>query len=96
MRRRGTHFAGLRHAADDYMWDMLIGRKERQWSPDRRPLEERGRYDRSRSSLSWGTGPGALPRVAGSDDAAGGCCAQAAGARCALALTGCMLGICTA
>jgi hypothetical protein len=40
---------------DAEVWDMFYGKKERQWNPDRRPVELRGRYDKSRSQLSWGS-----------------------------------------
>ena len=48
---------GLKKAAADFdeaAWDMFQGRKERIWSPDRRPLDERGRFDFTKSTLSWG------------------------------------------
>jgi hypothetical protein len=40
---------------DAEVWDMFYGKKERQWNPDRRPVELRGRYDKAASKLSWGT-----------------------------------------
>jgi len=45
---------GFMKAADDAVWDAFQGRKERKWSPDRRPADQRGRFDFSASSLSWG------------------------------------------
>lgn len=48
---------GLKKAAADFdeaAWDMFQGRKERIWSPDRRPLDQRGAFDFSTSTLSWG------------------------------------------
>ena len=58
---------------DDLAWDFLYGRKERQWNPDRRPVEMRGPYDQSRSQLSWGNNPEAEDdeqRVTAVDEAA--------------------------
>eukprot|EP00968_Pinguiococcus_pyrenoidosus_P002002 scaffold106_cov246-Pinguiococcus_pyrenoidosus.AAC.14 len=39
---------------DETTWDLFQGRKERIWAPDRRPEDERGPFDKSKSSLSWG------------------------------------------
>lgn len=35
--------ADFQKKIDEEAWDFFIGRKERQWSPDRRPIEERGK-----------------------------------------------------
>ena len=50
-------FDSLKKAADEFdeaVWDAFQGRKERIWSPDRRPPDQRGPFDFSASTLSWG------------------------------------------
>eukprot|EP00179_Madagascaria_erythrocladioides_P025112 CAMPEP_0198333966 /NCGR_PEP_ID=MMETSP1450-20131203/19301_1 /TAXON_ID=753684 ORGANISM="Madagascaria erythrocladiodes, Strain CCMP3234" /NCGR_SAMPLE_ID=MMETSP1450 /ASSEMBLY_ACC=CAM_ASM_001115 /LENGTH=310 /DNA_ID=CAMNT_0044038517 /DNA_START=38 /DNA_END=970 /DNA_ORIENTATION=- len=38
---------------DREMWSFFQGRKEDMWQPDQRPENQRGRFDRTQSSLSW-------------------------------------------
>mmetsp|Transcript_6786 Transcript_6786/g.19649 ORF Transcript_6786/g.19649 Transcript_6786/m.19649 type:complete len:330 (-) Transcript_6786:144-1133(-) len=45
---------GFWEAFDETVWDLFQGRKEKIWAPDRRPEDERGPYDKSKSTLSWG------------------------------------------
>lgn len=54
--RRQSFFSDLQKKIDDEAWDFLYGRKERQWSPDRRPKDERGvrAGPGPDSMLSWG------------------------------------------
>jgi hypothetical protein len=47
-------FDNFMKKADEAVWDAFQGRKERIWSPDRRPADQRGPYDFSQSTLSWG------------------------------------------
>eukprot|EP00967_Tisochrysis_lutea_P138604 scaffold250533_cov36-Tisochrysis_lutea.AAC.1 len=47
-------FDDIMKKADEAVWDAFQGRKERIWSPDRRPEDQRGPFDFSRSTLSWG------------------------------------------
>ena len=52
-----SFFDSLKKAAGDFdeaVWDAFQGRKERIWSPDRRPPDQRGPFDFSQSTLSWG------------------------------------------
>lgn len=42
---------------DDALWDFIYGAREKQWNPDRRPEGERGAFDRTASTLSWGRWP---------------------------------------
>lgn len=54
--RRQGFFSDLQKKVDDEVWDFVYGRKERQWSPDRRPDGERGirAGPGPDSRLSWG------------------------------------------
>jgi hypothetical protein len=51
---RADLFGDLLKKADEAVWDVFQGRKERIWSPDRRPADQRGPFDFSQSTLSWG------------------------------------------
>jgi len=39
---------------EESAWDLFQGKKEKKWSPDRRPENERGFFDVSKSTLCWG------------------------------------------
>lgn len=39
---------------DDACWEMFQGKKEKKWSVDQRPEEERGVFDITKTNLSWG------------------------------------------